>query len=401
MITTRGGTGSTYDGGGYDTTLAHLNAKQLGRVCEADKNPSLLSDTLKMLAASCPPKEILRLLFTGRTKTEPHRKGTNLTKMLGWGLLDGARISPELSTVKHYAKTHGPAYLGELVADKLIADNLADPEHMVDLQLPELWEAMRGNDWSKIDAYNFILKPMQETGPCGNHMGAVVRITEKSRVWKDALNNTRLPPLLAVILQGVGLPYKGPDSLPEQLKRMNNFIMFQGGAGARRRDMLLDAGAALMNGLLKEAGANVNRVRDVGNLEAPELTSLLDPTGDSHGPRRAWAETERRAKNANEMQKEFNMMEPMAESVDSEGIKTFLYAGDGRHDDKRRRTGEEGFPATSRGERRSRSRSRDSRASGGGGGIGGGGGGARSGGGRSGGGSGGGGCCCCCTVTCW
>ena len=222
-------------------------------------------------------------------------------------------------------------------------------------------------------------------------MGAVVRITEKSRVWKDALNNTRLPPLLAVILQGVGLPYKGPDSLPEQLKRMNNFIMFQGGAGARRRDMLLDAGAALMNGLLKEAGANVNRVRDVGNLEAPELTSLLDPTGDSHGPRRAWAETERRAKNANEMQKEFNMMEPMAESVDSEGIKTFLYAGDGRHDDKRRRTGEEGFPATSRGERRSRSRSRDSRASGGGGGIGGGGGGARSGGGRSGGGSCGGG----------
>jgi len=115
VITTRGGTGSTYDGGGYDTTLAHLNAKQLGRVCEADKNPSLLSDTLKMLAASCPPKEILRLLFTGRTKTEPHRKGTNLTKMLGWGLLDGARISPELSTIKHYAKTHGPAYLGELV----------------------------------------------------------------------------------------------------------------------------------------------------------------------------------------------------------------------------------------------------------------------------------------------
>ena len=206
-----GGTGSTYDGGGHDATLAHLNAKQLGRVCEADKNPSLLNDVLKMLAASCPPKEVLRLLFTGRTKTEPHRKGTNLTKMLGWGLLDGARISPELSTIKHYAKTHGPAYLGELVADKLIADNLADPEHMVDLQLPELWEAMRGNDWSKIDAYNFILKPMQETGPCGNHMGAVVRITEKSRVWKDALNK-QWADWYARFEQRPAGPLNGPDA---------------------------------------------------------------------------------------------------------------------------------------------------------------------------------------------
>ena len=343
-------------------------------MAEADQNPSILADVRKLLAAGSEPKLVLRLLFTGRTEKEPRRKSTNFSRLLGWGLLDGARIHPELATIKHYAKAHGPGYLGELVADELISNGLADAEHMVDFELPELWDLLRGNDWRKFDPYNHILKPIQEQGPCGRMQGTTVRPAELSRVWKDPLNNQRLPPILTALLAGLGLPHKGPDSISDVLIKMNNFVMYHAGAGERRRNALLDAAAKLMEGVFKEAGANVNRVRDLANLEAPELVTLLDPTGDEHGARRAWREMCTRTKKANDLQREVAMMEMVAPSVESEGIKTFLYTGDGQHDDKRLRTGD-AFPMTKSGTRRARSRSRDGATGGGGGGRGGNGGG--------------------------
>ena len=292
--------------------------------------------------------------------------------MLGFGLIDASRINPKLAPLNHYASArgYGGKYCGRLVSDKLVAAGLATEEQYVNLTLPELWNAMRSDDWGKnFDPYNQILVPLQKHGPCGAGLGITVLACPSSMVWKDHTNNQQLPMLLAALLQGLGLPSKGKDSLPTLLTEMNNFIAFQGGGGAARMNAILDAAAKYMVGLFSEASTNLNMVRDPSNLEAPPLLSLLDATGDKQGARYEWIDFCKKTATAMDMQVQMMMVKPVDPVAEFEGIKKFAYTTTAHGHDGKRERPDDGNPKLPKSRRQLAA---ERRASGGGGGGGGG-----------------------------
>ena len=49
----------------------------------------------------------MHVAFTGKTNKAPNRESTNLTRMLGFGLIDASRINPKLAPLNHYASARG------------------------------------------------------------------------------------------------------------------------------------------------------------------------------------------------------------------------------------------------------------------------------------------------------
>ena len=304
-------------------------------------NASICDDIAKLIDAGTNPLDTLSVAFTGKTNKAKDREGTNLTRMMAFGILDASRINPKLAPLNHYASArgYGGKYLGRIVSDQLYSAGLATKEQYVNLTLPSLWTALRSDDWGKqVDLYNQLLVPLQKHGPCGAGLGITVLACPADMVWKDHTNNQQLPMLLCALLQGVGLPSKGKDSLPTLLTEMNNFIAFQGGGGAARMNAILDAAAKYMRGLFSEASTNLNMARDPSNLEAPPLISLLDSTGDKQGARYEWIDFCKKTAAATDMQVQMMMVKPVDLVAEFEGIKKFAYTATGHeHDAKRER----------------------------------------------------------------
>ena len=361
---------------------------QLGKVAEEHNNPGIFGDLVKMVEANSPPLDILQVLFTAKTAQEPDREPTNLSRMVALGHIDATKVNPKLATVSHYVKTHGGKYLGRLVCDKLVATGNADEKQLAHLDLHDLLVALRNENWRKVlDLYNLLLVPLQREGPCGKQIGVEVKNIEADRVYKDVTLNSQLPMLLRTILKGLGLPFEGATSLPELIAEMNSFIAFQGGGGAERMSTILNAAAEYVYGLLGEASANFNITRDPSNLEAPPLVTLLDDTGNTHGCRFVWHEFCTHVVEAAKMQRQLQLMRPMPNVVESEGMLRYAYKhGAGEHDGKRERSSD-----NDGGEQPKNNKSRRARAADGNGGRGGGGGGGGNGGGGGGGAGGGGG----------
>ena len=277
------------------------------------------------------PKDILRLCFEGSTTKHPNRPATTLSKMIGWGIINGGRIDPRLGILTGYSKEYGPAYIGQLVADALVEGHLADPNDVSDMRFDSLWDALRGPNWKKnVDFYNQLLVELVRQGPCGGakHNMQVAPVA-KARVWKDVLNNQRLPSLITAIFEGLGIPHEGPESLSALLSGMNAFISYHGGVSARQTAALLDAGAEYMQGVLGEASVLIETARDPTNLEAPAPTTFLRATGTTIGARRAWAETCKNTVNANKLRREFSLLDAMPTSIQGIGVDQFSYHADG------------------------------------------------------------------------
>jgi hypothetical protein len=227
-----GDSGPTVATAGYFDSAQRVNMAQLSRVREAGDNPAIITDLLKMLAIEgCDPLGVIRVCLTGKTTKHPDRDGTPFTRLLGLGILNGARIDPRLSIITEWSKGFGGQYIGQLVGDVLLENHMVEEEGTKDLRFDALWEALRGRDWkTKLDLYNQLLVELHRQGPCGGGMRAAnIKAIPTNLVWKDVINNHRLPMLIAAIFEGLGIPHQGPESLPVLLSGMNDFISYHGG----------------------------------------------------------------------------------------------------------------------------------------------------------------------------
>ena len=108
----------------------------------------------------------------------------------------------------------------------LVKRKLVDEASVVDLRFDELWDAVRHKKWGEaLDLYKLLLIPLVKQVQCeGTLRDVPIAGIARANVYKDVLLNSRLPLLVSLLFECLGIPHKGEDSLSSIISSSNDFV---------------------------------------------------------------------------------------------------------------------------------------------------------------------------------